>query len=61
MAFEEYTRQAFVQKNDLVKYMAKICIAKRNGKYSGFSPVPTITTFLNKKSNLYFNTSDLNS
>ncbi|KAI3682842.1 hypothetical protein L1987_83149 [Smallanthus sonchifolius] len=61
MAFEDYAAQSFVQKHDLLNYMVKICTAKRDGKYTGFSPVPTITTFLNKRSNLYFNTKDLNS
>ncbi|KAL8259275.1 hypothetical protein R6Q59_027228 [Mikania micrantha] len=61
MAFEEYAAQAFVQKHDLLRYIVKICAAKRDGKYTGFSPVPTITTFLKKQSNLYFNTKDLNS
>ncbi|KAI7749678.1 hypothetical protein M8C21_033739 [Ambrosia artemisiifolia] len=61
MAFEVYAAQSFVQKHDLLKYMVKICKAKRDGKYTGFSPVPTITTFLNKRSNLYLNTKDLNS
>ncbi|GJY93092.1 NUDIX hydrolase 2-like protein [Tanacetum coccineum] len=61
MAFEEYAAQEFVQKHDLLKYMVKICIAKREEKYSGFSAVPTITSFSKKQSNLYFNTNDLNS
>ncbi|KAL4562522.1 hypothetical protein LXL04_034729 [Taraxacum kok-saghyz] len=61
MSFEEYAEQDFVQKHDLLKYMVKICIAKRDGKYSGFSPVSTVTSFSNKKSNLYFNTNDLES
>ncbi|KAD3338002.1 hypothetical protein E3N88_33523 [Mikania micrantha] len=61
MAFEEYAAQAFVQKHDLLRYIVKICAAKRDGKYTGFSPVPTITTVLKKQSNLYFNTKDLNS
>ncbi|KAI3510331.1 hypothetical protein L1887_17238 [Cichorium endivia] len=61
MAFEEYASQEFVEKHDLLKYMVKICIAKREGKYTGFSPVSTTTSFNNKPSNLYFNTTDLNS
>ncbi|XP_071689752.1 nudix hydrolase 2-like [Rutidosis leptorrhynchoides] len=61
MAFEEYAAQSFVQKHDLLKYMVKICIAKRDEKYAGFMAVPTITSFSNKHSNLYFNTRDLNS
>ncbi|GJZ38948.1 NUDIX hydrolase 2-like protein [Tanacetum coccineum] len=42
MAFEEYAAQEFVQKHDLLKYMAKICIAKREEKYSGFSALDMI-------------------
>ncbi|KAJ0808764.1 putative hydrolase [Helianthus annuus] len=61
MAFEDYAAQPFVQKHDLLKNMVKICRAKRDGEYTGFSPVPTITTFLNKRSNLYLNAKDLKS
>ncbi|KVI01127.1 nudix hydrolase 2-like [Cynara cardunculus var. scolymus] len=59
MSFEEYAGQPFVQKHDLLRYIVKVCIAKRNEKYSGFSPVPTITSFSNKPSNLYLNSKDL--
>ncbi|KAK1427903.1 hypothetical protein QVD17_16627 [Tagetes erecta] len=61
MAFEDYAAQSFVQKHDLLRYMVKICTAKREGKYTGFSPVPTITSFLSKQSNIYFNTKALKS
>ncbi|KAI3698225.1 hypothetical protein L6452_31338 [Arctium lappa] len=59
MSFEEYAGQEFVQKHDLLRYIVKVCIAKRDEEYSGFSPVPTITSFSNKPSNLYLNTRDL--
>nr|XP_043609232.1 nudix hydrolase 2-like [Erigeron canadensis] len=61
MPFEEYAAQSFVQKHDLLKYMVKICIAKRDGNYNGFSAVPTVTSFSKKQSNLYFNTRDVSS
>ncbi|XP_076907860.1 nudix hydrolase 2-like [Bidens hawaiensis] len=60
MAFEDYAAQPFVQKHDLLKQLTKICMLKRDGKYAGFSPVPTLTSFQNKPSNLYFNTKDIN-
>ncbi|KAK9057903.1 hypothetical protein SSX86_022742 [Deinandra increscens subsp. villosa] len=61
MVFEDYASQSFVQTHDLLKYMVKICTSKREGKYTGFSPVPTITSFLSNRSNLYYNTKDFNS
>ncbi|XP_059663549.1 nudix hydrolase 2 [Cornus florida] len=60
MPFDEYTAQPFVQENELLKYMLDICLAKKNGEYSGFSPVPTTTSFSNEKSYLYLNLQDLN-
>ncbi|XP_076913286.1 nudix hydrolase 2-like [Bidens hawaiensis] len=60
MAFEDYAAQPFVQNHDLLKQLAKICMLKRDGKYAGFSPVPTLTSFQNKPSNLYLNTKDIN-
>ncbi|PSS24756.1 Nudix hydrolase [Actinidia chinensis var. chinensis] len=53
MPFEEYLSQHFVQKNELLKYIADICLTKREGKYSGFCPMPTTTSFSDKKSYLY--------
>ena len=47
--------QHFVQKNELLKYIADICLTKREGKYSGFCPVPTTTSVSDKKSYLYLN------
>ncbi|KAK9267823.1 hypothetical protein L1049_010259 [Liquidambar formosana] len=60
MQFEEYASQPFVQKHDLFRYMIDICLTKRDGKYSGFSPVPTTSPFSNEKSYLYLNSRDLN-
>ncbi|XP_057512885.1 nudix hydrolase 2-like [Actinidia eriantha] len=61
MPFEEYLSQHFVQKNELLKYIADICLTKREGKYSGFSTVPTTTSFSDNKSYLYLSRQFLNS
>ncbi|KAA3478561.1 nudix hydrolase 2-like [Gossypium australe] len=60
MPFEEYKAQPFVQKHELLKYIANICLAKKDGNYSGFSPVPTTSPFSDEKNYMYFNTTDLN-
>ncbi|GFZ03347.1 nudix hydrolase homolog 2 [Actinidia rufa] len=60
MPFEEYLSQNFVQKNELLKYIADICLTKREGKYSGFSTVPTTTSFSDNKSYLYLSRQFLN-
>ncbi|KAK8494823.1 hypothetical protein V6N12_055145 [Hibiscus sabdariffa] len=60
MPFEEYTAQPFVQKHELLKYIADICLAKKDRNYSGFSPVPTSSAFSDEKNYMYFNTRDLN-
>lgn len=46
--------QPFVQKYELLKYTHDICKAKMDGKYTGFSPVPS-TSYSVQKS--YLNTS----
>ncbi|CAK9167200.1 unnamed protein product [Ilex paraguariensis] len=55
MLAEEYAAQPFVQKHKLFDYVAKICLAKKDKDYTGFSAVSTSTVFSGKKSNLYFN------
>lgn len=60
MPFEEYSSQQFVQKNELLRYIVDICSAKRDKFYSGFSPVPTTTSFSDNKSYLYLNRQSLN-
>ncbi|OMO76960.1 hypothetical protein CCACVL1_15253 [Corchorus capsularis] len=60
MPFDEYSAQPFVKNNDLLKYIADICLAKKDRKYSGFAPVPSTSVFSNEKSYMYFNTHDLN-
>ncbi|GAV59842.1 NUDIX domain-containing protein [Cephalotus follicularis] len=60
MPIEEYSAQSYVQKNEFIKYIIDICLAKKDGIYSGFSPVPTKTTFSDQKNYFYFNTRGLN-
>ncbi|XP_058198273.1 nudix hydrolase 2 isoform X4 [Rhododendron vialii] len=61
MPFEEYTAQQFVQKNEVLKYISDVCLSKREGKYSGFSPVPTSGSFSTTESYMYLNRHCLNS
>ncbi|KAA8537268.1 hypothetical protein F0562_027045 [Nyssa sinensis] len=60
MPFEEYAAQPFVQRHELLKYIVDICLAKKEREYSGFSPVPTTTSFSDTRSYLYLNKRDLN-
>ncbi|KAE8715138.1 Histone acetyltransferase complex component-like protein [Hibiscus syriacus] len=59
MPFEEYASQPFVQKHELLKYIVDICLAKKDGNYSGFSPVHTSSSFSDENNYMYFNTRDL--
>ncbi|XP_075505567.1 nudix hydrolase 2-like isoform X2 [Primulina tabacum] len=62
MPYEEYTAQPFVQKHELLRYIADICRQKKekgDEGYSGFSPVPTTTGFSDSKGCLYLNRYDL--
>ncbi|CAI9756684.1 unnamed protein product [Fraxinus pennsylvanica] len=61
MPYEEYATQPFVQKHELLRYIADVCRTKKDGRYSGFSAVPTITSFSKKKSYLYLNKKDVDS
>lgn len=60
MPYTEYAAQAFVQKHELLKYIAEIGLAKYEGRYAGFTPVPTTSSFSEKQDYLYFNKSGLN-
>lgn len=53
MPVEEYAAQPYVQKHKLFDYVAKICIAKKDNKYTGFSALPTATGSSAKKTYLY--------
>ncbi|OIW16448.1 hypothetical protein TanjilG_19164 [Lupinus angustifolius] len=57
MPIEEYARQDFMQKNQLFDYIAKICLSKLDGEYSGFCRVLT-TTSSGKRTYLYYNNDD---
>jgi ADP-ribose pyrophosphatase YjhB (NUDIX family) len=54
MPVEDYAAQSFVQKNELFKFIAKICLTKLDGNYTGFSNVASTTTS-GKRAYLYFN------
>ncbi|KAK2968863.1 hypothetical protein RJ640_008032 [Escallonia rubra] len=60
MPFDDYAAQPFIRTNELLKYLIDICLAKESGEYTGFTPVPTVTSFSNNKSNLYLNMRGLN-
>lgn len=57
MPVEEYAGQPFVQKNELFDFIAKTCLAKLDGNYTGFSNILTSTSS-GKKTYLYFNDRD---
>ncbi|PKI66439.1 hypothetical protein CRG98_013241 [Punica granatum] len=59
MPFDEYAAQPFNQKHELLKYIIDICSAKKDGKYIGFAPVPTASSFSTEKSFLYLNNHSL--
>ncbi|KAK4279082.1 hypothetical protein QN277_016838 [Acacia crassicarpa] len=54
MPIEDYAAQPFVKQNLGFGSIAKICLEKLDGKYTGFTPLPTISTS-GKKTYLYFN------
>ncbi|XP_019096029.1 PREDICTED: nudix hydrolase 2-like isoform X2 [Camelina sativa] len=59
MPWEEYTKQPFVQNNELLRYMIDICSAKTDGGYEGFTPIRVSAP--DQQGNLYYNTRDLHS
>ncbi|XP_045815177.1 nudix hydrolase 2 [Trifolium pratense] len=61
MPFDEYVAQPFMEKYELLRYINDIYLAKVDGHYSGFTPVPTKSNFSNQKntSYLYFNAGGL--
>lgn len=54
MPVEDYAAQSFVQKHEMFKLVANVCLAKLEKDYAGFTPVPT-TTSSGKTSYLYCN------
>ncbi|XP_031092562.1 nudix hydrolase 2-like [Ipomoea triloba] len=55
MSIDEYAAQPFVQKREMFKNIAQICLAKRDNEYTGFSAIPTTTGFSAKNAYLYCN------
>ncbi|XP_059449865.1 nudix hydrolase 2-like isoform X2 [Corylus avellana] len=58
MPFEEYAAQPFIREHELFNYVAKICLAKSDKGYAGFSPVSAATSS-GKTSCLYCNNPDI--
>ncbi|XP_010532970.1 PREDICTED: nudix hydrolase 7-like isoform X2 [Tarenaya hassleriana] len=56
MPVEEYVNQPFVQRHEMFRYMANICVKKMENDYTGFSPVPT-TTSSGRRIYMYCNSS----
>ncbi|KAF5780603.1 putative hydrolase [Helianthus annuus] len=55
MPVEEYADQPFIKEHKSFDYIAKICIAKKDDKYVGFSPLLTTSATSAKKNYLYSN------
>ncbi|XP_009350938.2 nudix hydrolase 2-like isoform X1 [Pyrus x bretschneideri] len=58
MPAADYAAQPFVKKNKLFDYIAKICLAKSDKNYVGFTALGT-TTSSGKRSYLYYNNRDM--
>jgi len=61
MPFVEYAAQPFVQKSDILKFINDICLAKIDGRYSGYTPVSTLSNFSEKQYYMYLNAGALKS
>ncbi|CAI8590517.1 unnamed protein product [Vicia faba] len=55
MPLVEYTAQPIMQKSDVLKCINDICLAKIDGRYSGYTPVPTLSNFSDKQFYMYLN------
>lgn len=55
MPLKEYAAQPFVLKHGIMKYIKDLCLAKAEGGYLGFTPVPIKSYFGDPTSYLYFN------
>ncbi|KAJ4977064.1 hypothetical protein NE237_002170 [Protea cynaroides] len=60
MPIEDYVAQPFVQKHQLAKSFADLCIAKINERYAGFTPLHSPLAYSGKLFDLYLNSYDLN-
>ncbi|TQD75901.1 hypothetical protein C1H46_038532 [Malus baccata] len=58
MPVADYAAQPFVKKHKLFDYIAKICLAKSDKDYVGFTALGT-TTSSGKRSYLYYNNRDM--
>lgn len=60
MPFEEYVAQPYMEKYELMRYINDIYLAKIDGRYPGFTPVPTTSNFSTERKNyLYLNAGGL--
>ncbi|KAJ4851191.1 hypothetical protein Tsubulata_000524 [Turnera subulata] len=57
MSLQDYIDQPYNKDHQLFKYVAEICRTKSEGKYAGFSAVPTATASA-KQTYLYLNNQD---
>ncbi|CAN4102617.1 unnamed protein product [Withania somnifera] len=55
MSLEEYAAQPFVLKHGIMKYIKDLCLAKAEGHYLGFTPMPVKSFLDDPMSYLYFN------
>ncbi|XP_059282648.1 nudix hydrolase 2-like [Lycium ferocissimum] len=55
MPIEEYAAQVKLNQSELSKTIAKICVAKKEKQYTGFSALPTTTGHSSKKCYIYSN------
>ncbi|XP_061365976.1 nudix hydrolase 10-like [Gastrolobium bilobum] len=59
MPFEEFALQPFNQKHEPFKYIIELCLAKLERVYTGFSPRPVSSYFVEDLNYLYLNSHDL--
>ncbi|KAL9666089.1 hypothetical protein QQ045_000411 [Rhodiola kirilowii] len=60
MAYNEYISQPFIMNHNLLSNIMKVCSAKLNQGYNGFTPVSTSSAFSDQRHYLYLNGRDLN-
>lgn len=58
MPIEEYAAQPFIREHEQFNYVARICLAKSDKDYAGFSPM-SVATSSGKTNGLYYNNSDI--
>ena len=57
MPVDDYAAQPFVRDNKIFNFVNKIGLAKMDGNYAGFTPLPTVTSS-GRKTYLYSNNRD---